>query len=128
MPHPFITEDFLLQNQTAVRLYHDHASSLPIIDYHNHLSPSHIAENHQFYSITEAWLEGDHYKWRAMRACGVDERLITGNGSDEEKFSAWASTVPRTLRNPLYHWTSSGVASIFQCRRTTEQGFSSSDL
>ncbi len=101
----FIHDDFLLQTQAARRLYHDHAEHLPIIDYHCHLSPEQIATDHRFRSITELWLGGDHYKWRAMRANGVPERYITGDASDWEKFEKWAETVPYTLRNPLYHWT-----------------------
>jgi len=102
---PFIDDNFLLQTELAQRLYHDSAKHLPIIDYHNHLSPQEIAINKQYSSITEVWLKGDHYKWRAMRAAGVDEVYITGAASDEEKFLKWADTVPKTLRNPLYHWT-----------------------
>lgn len=102
---PFIHDDFLLQSPTAVRLYHEFAAKMPIIDYHSHLSPKIMAENACFANITEAWLQGDHYKWRAMRAAGVDEQYITGNAVDREKFQAWAETVPKTLRNPLYHWT-----------------------
>jgi len=98
-------EDFLLETEQAMRLYHSFASRLPIIDYHNHLSPKDIAENRQYRDLAEVWLAGDHYKWRAMRACGVDERYITGGASAWEKFNAWAATVPKTLRNPLYHWT-----------------------
>jgi glucuronate isomerase len=101
----FIHEDFLLSNGTAKRLYHHHAASQPILDYHNHLPPKDIAENRRFNNLFEIWLEGDHYKWRAMRANGIDERLITGDATPFEKFHAWASTVPQTLRNPLYHWT-----------------------
>lgn len=101
----FIHENFLLQNKTAQRLYHEYAADLPIIDYHCHLSPHDIAANKQFSNIYEAWLSGDHYKWRAMRTLGVDEKFITGNSSDLEKFQKWAETVPYTLRNPLYHWT-----------------------
>jgi glucuronate isomerase len=102
---PFLDDNFLLQNETAVRLYHEFAKSEPIIDYHCHLPPAEVANNHRFASLTEIWLNGDHYKWRAMRSNGVPERLVTGNGSDWEKFEAWAKTVPHTLRNPLYHWT-----------------------
>jgi glucuronate isomerase len=101
----FIHQDFLLGNEPARELYHRYAASQPIIDYHNHLSPGQIASNHQFGDLAEVWLSGDHYKWRAMRANGVAERFITGNASPEEKFKAWAATVPYTLRNPLYHWT-----------------------
>ena len=102
---PFIHDDFLLEGTWAQGLYHQFAKSQPIIDYHCHLSPEHIANNHQFRSITELWLEGDHYKWRAMRAAGVEERFITGDANDWDKFLAWARVVPKTLRNPLYHWT-----------------------
>jgi glucuronate isomerase len=101
----FITENFLLTNRTAVRLYHTFAAGQPIIDYHCHLSPREIAENRKFENLTQIWLAGDHYKWRAMRANGVDERFCTGNATDWEKFLAWAETVPKTLGNPLYHWT-----------------------
>jgi len=101
----FLNEDFLLQSPTAQKLYHDFAANMPIIDYHNHLVPQQIAEDKQFDNITQIWLYGDHYKWRAMRAHGVDEKYITGNASDEEKFMKWAETVPYTMRNPLYHWT-----------------------
>jgi glucuronate isomerase len=101
----FITEDFLLESPTAVELYRRFAREQPIIDYHCHLSPRDIADNRRFTTMTEIWLAGDHYKWRAMRARGVPERFITGDASDWEKFLAWAETVPETLRNPLYHWT-----------------------
>jgi len=101
----FLDQDFLLQSATAQTLYHQYAAAMPIIDYHNHLVPQQIADDHQFDNITQAWLYGDHYKWRAMRAHGVDEKYITGNASDEEKFIKWAETVPYTMRNPLYHWT-----------------------
>jgi glucuronate isomerase len=98
-------ENFLLSNETAVRLYHDHAADMPIYDYHCHLSPKEIWEDKSYNNITEVWLYGDHYKWRAMRANGVDEKYITGSGSDYDKFIAWAKTVPYTIGNPLYHWT-----------------------
>ena len=101
----FVTEDFLLTNDFARKLYHEYAKDLPIIDYHCHLSPQDIANNRQFETITKVWLEGDHYKWRAMRTLGINEKYITGNASDEEKFKQWAYAVPYTLRNPLYHWT-----------------------
>ncbi|MFY0685755.1 MAG: glucuronate isomerase [Cyclobacteriaceae bacterium] len=101
----FLDQDFLLHSETAKLLYHDYAAQMPIIDYHNHLPPQEIAENRHFKNITEGWLEGDHYKWRAMRANGIDESFITGKASDEEKFQKWADTVPYTVRNPLYHWT-----------------------
>jgi len=101
----FLTEDFLLQTDFAKTLYHNYAKLQPIIDYHCHLSPEYIANNHQFKSISEIWLAGDHYKWRAMRTLGINEKYITGNGSDEDKFEQWAYAVPYTMRNPLYHWT-----------------------
>jgi glucuronate isomerase len=101
----FIGEDFLLNNPTAVRLYHDYARDMPIFDYHNHLSPERLASNAPFENLTALWLQGDHYKWRAMRAHGVSEYFITGDASDEEKFRKWAETVPYTFRNPLFHWT-----------------------
>ncbi len=101
----FLTEDFLLSNDAARRLYHRFAAPQPILDYHCHLSPRDIAENRRFANLFEIWLEGDHYKWRAMRANGVAEKYITGDATPYEKFLAWASTVPYTLRNPLYHWT-----------------------
>ncbi|MEX0773604.1 MAG: glucuronate isomerase [Balneolales bacterium] len=110
---PFIHENFLLQNKTAQKLYHDYARDLPIIDYHCHLSPDDIVNNTQFGNLSQIWLHGDHYKWRAMRTCGVPERLITGDASDEEKFHAWAATVPETLKNPLYHWTHLELRSYF---------------
>lgn len=102
----FLDENFLLQNETAQQLYHKHAEKLPIIDYHCHLIPAMVAEDYQFKTLTEIWLGGDHYKWRAMRTNGVDEKYCTGKDtSDWEKFEKWAETVPYTMRNPLYHWT-----------------------
>lgn len=101
----FIHDDFLLQSDAARRLYHDYAEKQPILDYHNHLPPADIARNRGFNDLSEIWLEGDHYKWRAMRADGVDEKFCTGDATPFEKFAAWAKTVPHTLRNPLYHWT-----------------------
>ncbi len=101
----FLDSDFLLSNAVARRLYHEHAAPQPILDYHCHLPPKDIAENRRFSDLFEIWLEGDHYKWRAMRANGVAERYITGDAPAYEKFLAWARTVPYTLRNPLYHWT-----------------------
>lgn len=101
----FMDEDFLLQTETAKKLYHEYAKEMPIIDYHCHLPVEQIAEDINFKNLTQVWLYGDHYKWRAMRANGVNEDYITGNKSDFEKFEKWAETVPYTLRNPLYHWT-----------------------
>jgi glucuronate isomerase len=110
----FLDNDFLLNTETAKRLYHGHASALPIIDYHCHLPPQQIAENHRFDNLTEIWLRGDHYKWRAMRFNGIDESYITGEKSDWEKFLKWAETVPYTLRNPLYHWTHLELQRYFE--------------
>jgi len=101
----FIHPDFLLQSEAARHLFHEFAEGEPILDFHSHLSPRDIAENRSFANLSEAWLGGDHYKWRAMRANGVEERLCTGDAPPYEKFTAWAATVPRTLRNPLFHWT-----------------------
>jgi glucuronate isomerase len=101
----FMSEDFLLQTKTARKLYHDFAAGMPIFDYHCHLPVSEIAEDKKFENLAQIWLKGDHYKWRAMRTAGVEERFITGDAADDEKFEAWAATVPKTLRNPLYHWT-----------------------
>ena len=100
-----ITENFLLQSESAKRLYFDHAKDQPIFDYHCHLSPSEIAEDRRFENMAQIWLGGDHYKWRALRAAGVDEKYITGPASDWEKFEKWASICPLTIRNPLFHWT-----------------------
>lgn len=105
MINEFITENFLLSNKTAIELFHQYAKDQPIIDYHCHVPPKEIAEDRRFANMTQIWLAGDHYKWRAMRANGINERLITGDASDKEKFLAWAQTVPKTIRNPLYHWT-----------------------
>ena len=102
---PFLDDDFLLHTATARTLYHEFAKPMPIIDYHNHLPPEQIAGDRQFENLTQIWLAGDHYKWRAMRANGVAEHYITGAASDRDKFQKWAETVPYTLRNPLYHWT-----------------------
>jgi glucuronate isomerase len=101
----FLDDNFLLQTKTAEYLYHEHAAKMPIIDYHCHLIPQQIAENTRFENITQPWLYGDHYKWRAMRTNGIDEHYCTGGATDWEKFEKWAETVPYTLRNPLYHWT-----------------------
>jgi len=102
---PFLDDDFLLSNETAKALYHGMAEQLPILDYHCHVSPKEIAENRLFYNLTQLWLEGDHYKWRLMRANGVEERYITGGADDFEKFAAWAGTLERAVANPLYHWS-----------------------
>ncbi len=118
----FLDDDFLLQNQTARVLYHDYAADLPIIDYHCHLPPEQIAADFRFPNLTRAWLAGDHYKWRAMRAQGIPERCITGDASDVEKFRAWAATVPYTLRNPLYHWTHLELRRYFNIDRLLSAG------
>jgi len=110
----FLDDNFVLQNETAEQLYHQHAKSLPIIDYHCHLDPKMIAEDYRFDNLGEIWLGGDHYKWRAMRTNGVDERFCTGKDtSDWEKFEKWAETVPYTMRNPLYHWTHLELKTAF---------------
>lgn len=113
MTFPFITDNFLLHSNAARHLYHSAAEPAPIFDYHCHLPPKQIAENYQFRNLADLWLAGDHYKWRAMRANGIPERLITGDATDVEKFQAWARTVPYTLRNPLYHWTHLELARYF---------------
>lgn len=100
----FMDQDFLLSNETAKVLYHDYAAQVPIIDYHCHINPAEIAQNKQFKNITEVWLGGDHYKWRAMRSNGVEEQYITGNAPDREKFQKWAETLTKAIGNPLYHW------------------------
>jgi glucuronate isomerase len=112
----FLDENFLLQTKTAEILYHEHAAGMPIIDYHCHLSPALIAENKKFDNITQPWLYGDHYKWRAMRTNGVEERYCSGNAPDREKFNKWAETVPYTMRNPLYHWTHLELQRYFNIR------------
>jgi glucuronate isomerase len=105
MIKPFLDENFLLQSEVAEYLYHEHAKKLPIIDYHCHLNPKEIAEDKVYDNLAQIWLNGDHYKWRAMRTNGIAEKFCTGDASDFEKFEKWAETVPYTLRNPLYHWT-----------------------
>ncbi len=101
----FMGEDFILSTKTAQYLYDNYAKDMPIIDYHCHINPREIAEDKEFENITEAWLGGDHYKWRAIRACGYDEEYVTGKASDYDKFKAWAASMPRLIGNPLYHWT-----------------------
>ncbi|MBR5835808.1 MAG: glucuronate isomerase [Bacteroidales bacterium] len=110
---PFIHDDFMLTNDFARELYHESAEKMPIIDYHCHLVPKMIADNYQFSDLTEVWLGGDHYKWRAMRGNGVPEEYITGNRGSYEKFEKWAETVPYAMRNPLYHWTHLELARVF---------------
>ena len=105
MAKQFLTEDFLLQTKTARNLYHEHAEKMPVYDYHSHLPAYQIASDHRFENLTQAWLYGDHYKWRAMRTNGIGEKYITGDADDYEKFEKWAQTVPYCIRNPLYHWT-----------------------
>ena len=105
MMKPFMNEDFLLGTETARKLYHDHAEKMPVIDYHYHINPMEIYEDKRYDTITEVWLGGDHYKWRAMRSCGVPERYITGDATPAEKFQKWAETIPNLIGNPLYHWT-----------------------
>nr|MCR4673623.1 glucuronate isomerase [Lachnospiraceae bacterium] len=109
----FMDEDFLLTNDVAKILYHEHAEKMPIVDYHNHLSPKEIYDNNNYESITDAWLGGDHYKWRAMRGNGIDEEKITGNAAPYEKFESWAATIPQLFGNPLYHWTAMELKRYF---------------
>ena len=123
----FLNARFLLSNPTAEKLYHDYAAEMPIIDYHNHLSPEDIANNKNFENLTMAWLSGDHYKWRAMRANGVNEDYITGHASDDSKFQKWAYTVPYTARNPLYHWTHLELQRYFDISNLLNE-HSSSDI
>ncbi|MFL1013466.1 glucuronate isomerase [Flavisericum labens] len=113
MSKTFIHDNFLLENKYAEELYHNYSKNQPIIDYHNHLPPQQIAEDKTFNNITNVWINGDHYKWRAMRTLGVNEKFITGDGSDKDKFLNWAKTVPYTMRNPLYHWTHLELARYF---------------
>ncbi len=114
----FINDDFMLTNDYARELYHESAEHMPIIDYHCHLVPKMIADNWQFKDLTEVWLGGDHYKWRAMRGNGVPEEFITGKRESYEKFEKWAQTVPYTMRNPLYHWTHLELARVFDVYKT----------
>jgi glucuronate isomerase len=109
----FLDDNFLLKTKTSEYLYHEHAKKMPIIDYHCHLVPQQIGEDIQFKNLTQAWLYGDHYKWRAMRTNGIDEKFCTGDAPDFEKFEKWAETVPNTLRNPLYHWTHLELKAYF---------------
>jgi len=113
MSQPLITTNFLLQSREAEQLYYDYAAAMPIIDYHCHLQPSAIAENQRWANLSQIWLGGDHYKWRAMRSNGVSERYCTGDAGDREKFQKWAETMPYLLRNPLYHWTHLEMARYF---------------
>ena len=101
----FMDKDFLLQTETASNLFHNYAEKTPILDYHCHINPAEIANDRKFDNITQVWLGGDHYKWRFMRSCGVDEKFITGDASDKEKFLKWAECVGKAIGNPLYHWT-----------------------
>lgn len=113
MSSKFINDNFLLETKYAEELYHNYSKHLPIIDYHNHLPPQQIAEDKTFENITDVWIKGDHYKWRAMRTLGINEQYITGNASDKDKFLSWARTVPYTMRNPLFHWTHLELARYF---------------
>src|SRR5690606_11645353 len=112
----FIHDNFLLQSDIAEQLYHDYAEELPLIDYHSHLPPDVIAANDNFPNMTQIWLAGDHYKWRAQRVLGIDEKYITGNAPDRDKFRKWAEAIPYTLRNPLYHWTHMELKNPFGIR------------
>jgi glucuronate isomerase len=124
----FMGEDFLLETDKARTLYHDYAKDMPIYDYHCHLSAQQIADNTQFENLTQVWLAGDHYKWRVMRANGVDERFCTGNASDWEKFKAWAETVPYTLGNPLYHWTHLELKAYFGIKNKQLSGETAKEI
>lgn len=128
MKKPFIHDNFLLQNKSAEELFHNYSKEEPIIDYHCHLSPKEIAEDINFRNLTHIWLNGDHYKWRAMRTCGVDEQYITGRASDKEKFLAWAKTVPKTLKNPLYHWTHMELKNPFGITDRVLNGETAEDI
>jgi len=119
--HPFIHDDFLLSTPLAAQLYHEYAAAAPIFDYHCHLSPQDLAKNRRFSNLSEVWLEGDHYKWRAMRLHGTEEKFCTGNADPYEKFQAFAATVPHTLRNPLYHWTHLELARTFGITETLNE-------
>ena len=118
----FMGKDFLLETDTAKELFHQHAEHMPIIDYHCHINPREIAENHQFRNITEAWLGGDHYKWRMIRSNGVPESLITGKeSSDYEKFEQFAKSLPRAIGNPLYHWSHLELQRYFGIAKTLSE-------
>lgn len=117
----FLDENFDLSNGTAVKLYHDYAEKMPIYDFHCHLDPREIYEDKNYSNITEIWLYGDHYKWRAMRGNGVDEKYITGNASDYEKFLAWSRTVPKLIGNPLYVWTHLELQRYFNIHETLDE-------
>lgn len=112
---PFLDANFLLRNHIGEKLYHDYAAPMPIIDYHCHLDPCEIANNKRFANLAEAWLYGDHYKWRAMRANGIEEKYVTGGQGveDYDRFAAWARTVPYTIGNPLYHWSHLELRRLF---------------
>jgi glucuronate isomerase len=124
----FLDEDFLLHSQTARNLYHQYAADAPILDYHSHLPPADIANNRRFANLYEPWLEGDHYKWRAMRANGVAERFCTGDAAPYDKFVEWARTVPATVRNPLYQWTHLDLRRYFGISELLEEGSAKADL
>ena len=111
----FMNQDFLLSNETAKTLYHNYAARMPIVDYHCHINPAEIAEDRQFDNIAQVWLGGDHYKWRLMRACGVEERYVTGDAPDIEKFKAFARILPRAIGNPVYHWAHLELKRYFDC-------------
>ena len=114
-PKQFITDDFPLDTETARELYHEYAAKMPIIDYHCHVSPKDIALDVKLDSITQAWLGGDHYKWRLMRSCGVEEKYITGDGSNEDKFCKFAESLPHAIGNPVYHWAHLELRRYFDC-------------
>ena len=109
----FLTKDFLLDTPAARQLYHEYAASMPIVDYHCHIDPKDIFEDRRFENITQLWLGGDHYKWRVMRSNGVEERFITGDASDWEKFEKFAQSLPRAIGNPMYHWCHLELKNFF---------------
>ena len=128
MPRAFMDERFLLQTRTAQRLFEEYAKDAPILDFHCHIAPADLAENRRFTSITELWLGGDHYKWRALRSNGVAESFITGQASDWEKFEKWAETMPKLIGNPLYHWTHLELQRYFRHPHRARPGYGPGNL
>ena len=125
---PFMDKNFLLTTETARNLYHGSAADEPILDYHCHLPPQHIADNRKFDDLSEIWLGGDHYKWRAMRSVGISEQFITGDADPYDKFLAWARTMPQLLGNPLYHWSHLELQRLFRHLRPVQRKECSSYL
>ena len=118
---PFMNKGFLLNSETAFRLYHDHARECPIIDYHNHLNPKDIFQRRRYENLTQLWLEADHYKWRCMRVCGVPEEYVTGNAPEYEKFLAFARIMPRLIGSPVYHWAHLELKRYFDISTTLSE-------